>query len=50
MTDRAVVLAAGRGTRLGSLTASTPKPLLDVGGQPVVARILEGIAAAGWRS
>ncbi len=47
MTDRAVVLAAGRGTRLGSLTASTPKPLLDVGGQPVVARILEGIAAAG---
>lgn len=46
MTDRAVVLAAGRGTRLGELTTETPKPLLDVGGMSVIERILEGIAAA----
>ena len=35
MTVRQVVcLVGGRGTRLGSLTESTPKPLLDVGGRP----------------
>lgn len=35
MTVRqAVCLVGGRGTRLGALTESTPKPLLDVGGRP----------------
>ena len=35
MTVRQVVcLVGGRGSRLGSLTESTPKPLLDVGGRP----------------
>jgi NDP-sugar pyrophosphorylase family protein len=46
MIDRAVILAAGRGTRLGDLTETTPKPLLDVGGKPIIQRILEGLAAA----
>ena len=32
MIQRAVVLAAGRGSRLGSLTDHTPKPMLEVGG------------------
>ena len=31
---QAVCLVGGRGTRLGSLTDSTPKPLLEVGGRP----------------
>jgi dTDP-glucose pyrophosphorylase len=44
-----VLLAAGRGTRLGGLTRDTPKPLLDVGGQPIILRILEGLADAGVR-
>ena len=47
MVDRAVILAAGRGTRLGALTADTPKPLIEVGGKPMVERILEGLAASG---
>lgn len=46
---RAVVLAAGRGTRLGALTADRPKPLLTIGRRPILARILDGIAAAGVR-
>jgi N-acetylgalactosamine kinase len=46
---RAIVLAAGRGTRMGSLTASTPKPLLFINGKPLLACILEDLAAAGLR-
>lgn len=44
---RAVLLAAGRGTRLGAITEHYPKPLLDVGGRPIIARILDGLVAAG---
>ncbi len=47
--DTAVVLAAGRGTRLGALTAATPKPLLAVAGRPMVAHVLTGLAGAGVR-
>ena len=45
-----VVLAAGRGSRLGHLGAQTPKWLLDVGGTTIAARQLAGIAAAGART
>jgi choline kinase len=41
-----VVLAAGRGSRLGTLGAETPKWLLDVGGAPLAARHLEALALA----
>jgi len=34
---QAVILAGGRGGRLGALTDATPKPLLEVGGRPFVA-------------
>ena len=46
---RAIVLAAGRGTRLGALTATRAKPMLEVGGEPILHRILRGLAAAGVR-
>lgn len=47
MTHQAVLLAAGRGTRLGELTAKVPKPLIPVGGRPIIVRILDGLRRAG---
>ncbi len=43
----AVILAAGRGTRMGTLTAHTPKPLLALKGRPIVEHILTGLRDAG---
>ena len=42
---KALLLAAGRGTRLGALTANRPKPMLPIGGVPMIERIMAGIAA-----
>jgi choline kinase len=42
-----VVLAAGRGSRLGGLGEETPKWLLQVGDRTIADRHLEGIAEAG---
>jgi NDP-sugar pyrophosphorylase family protein len=45
----AVLLAAGRGTRMGSLTANTPKPLLPLRGRPIIEHVLLGLRHAGIR-
>jgi len=39
----AIVLAAGKGTRLRPLTNDTPKPLLTVQGRPILERTLLGL-------
>ncbi|MBB5128140.1 sugar phosphate nucleotidyltransferase [Streptomyces griseoloalbus] len=44
---RGVILAAGRGTRLGSITATMPKPLVPVLNRPLIEWIAEDLAAAG---
>jgi NDP-sugar pyrophosphorylase family protein len=44
---KAIVLAAGRGTRMGTLTAELPKPMLPVDGRPMLEHILERLGAAG---
>lgn len=43
----AVVMVGGRGERLRPLTDTVPKPLLPVGGEPIVTRILKRLATAG---
>nr|CRH04796.1 Putative glucosamine-1-phosphate N-acetyltransferase [Candidatus Magnetococcus massalia] len=44
----AMILAAGKGTRLPSWTNHTPKPLVPVAGEPVIFRTLQQLAAAGF--
>jgi NDP-sugar pyrophosphorylase family protein len=40
---KAVILAAGKGTRMGDLTARLPKPMVEVDGKPVLEHIIEGL-------
>lgn len=45
--QKAVVLAAGRGTRMGELTREVPKPLLPLEGRPMILHILDRLQDAG---
>jgi dTDP-glucose pyrophosphorylase len=47
--QKAVILAAGRGTRMRELTAELPKPMIAVRGKPVLQHIIEGLRNAGIR-
>lgn len=46
--NRVVIMAGGLGSRLGELTKSTPKPMLLVGGRPLLQGIVERLIAAGF--
>lgn len=45
-----VLMVGGKGSRLRPLTESTPKPLLHVGGQPLLETILQNFTAQGFRN
>jgi len=44
---KAVLLAAGKGTRMKELTNDIPKPMLPVQGRPILQHIVDGLKAAG---
>ena len=44
---KAVLLAAGKGTRMRELTNELPKPMIEVRGKPILLHIVEGLRAAG---
>jgi dTDP-glucose pyrophosphorylase len=46
---KAVILAAGKGTRMRELTNECPKPMLRVQGKPILEHILQGLISAGIR-
>lgn len=48
MNCKALILAAGRGERMRPLTDHTPKPLLEVRGQPLMQWAMQALAAGGF--
>ncbi len=45
-----VILCGGRGTRLQEHTKSIPKPLVEIGGEPIVWHVIQIYAAQGFKS
>ena len=45
--QRAIIMAAGFGSRMRPLTYKTPKPLIKVNGKPMIETIIEGLISNG---
>ena len=48
LENRVVLMAGGLGTRLRPLTDETPKPLIKIGGRPILETIIRSFAASGF--
>ncbi len=48
--EKAMVLAAGYGKRMRPLSATTPKPLIEVSGKALIDHCLDGLADAGIKT
>lgn len=48
--NNVVIMAGGKGMRLRPLTDSTPKPMLEIAGKPILQRIIENLQAEGFRN
>ena len=48
MLPSVVILCGGRGTRLQERTQSIPKPLVEIGGRPILWHIMKGFAQHGF--
>lgn len=46
--NHVVIMAGGMGTRLGELTKDTPKPMLHIGGKPILENIIINFIEAGF--
>ena len=46
---KVILLAGGFGTRLSELTSSIPKPMVPIGGKPILWHIMEGYAKFGHK-
>lgn len=44
-----VILAGGQGTRIRDVTTSVPKPMLDIGGRPIIWHIMKHYAHYGYK-
>lgn len=50
LSNSFVIMAGGKGSRLGELTSETPKPLLEIGGIPIIERIIRSARQSGFRN
>jgi len=46
---KAVILAGGLGTRISEETQSRPKPMIEIGGHPILWHVMKGYAVHGIR-
>ena len=45
-----VILAGGKGSRLGYLTKSIPKPMVTIGDKPIIWHIMKIFASQGYKN